>query len=43
MDNAVGWAIFSRMEKDADIVIVGGGLNGPALGLALARSGLRVV
>ncbi|MDZ4394809.1 FAD-dependent monooxygenase [Cypionkella sp.] len=31
------------MEKDADIVIVGGGLNGPALGVALARSGLRVV
>ncbi|MDB5658697.1 MAG: FAD-dependent oxidoreductase [Cypionkella sp.] len=31
------------MEKDADIVIVGGGLNGPALALALARSGLRVV
>jgi 2-octaprenyl-6-methoxyphenol hydroxylase len=31
------------MEKDADIVIVGGGLNGPALGLALAQGGLRVV
>ncbi|OYU38351.1 MAG: 2-octaprenyl-6-methoxyphenyl hydroxylase [Pseudorhodobacter sp. PARRP1] len=31
------------MEKDADIVIVGGGLNGPALGVALARAGLRVV
>lgn len=31
------------MEKHADIVIVGGGLNGPALGVALARSGLRVV
>ncbi|MES2435620.1 MAG: FAD-dependent monooxygenase [Pseudomonadota bacterium] len=31
------------MEKDADIVIVGGGLNGPALGVALARTGLRVV
>ncbi|GLS88732.1 2-octaprenyl-6-methoxyphenyl hydroxylase [Cypionkella aquatica] len=30
------------MEKHADIVIVGGGLNGPALGLALARGGLRV-
>src|SRR3990167_3847853 len=25
------------MERDADILIVGGGLNGPALGLALAR------
>ncbi len=30
------------MEKDADIVIVGGGLNGPALALALAQGGLRV-
>lgn len=30
------------MEYDADIVIVGGGLNGPALGLALAQGGLRV-
>ena len=31
------------MERDADILIVGGGLNGPALGLALAQAGLRVV
>ncbi|WP_426038251.1 UbiH/UbiF/VisC/COQ6 family ubiquinone biosynthesis hydroxylase [Cypionkella sp. TWP1-2-1b2] len=31
------------MEKHADIVIVGGGLNGPALALALAQGGLRVV
>ncbi|MDP1576348.1 MAG: UbiH/UbiF/VisC/COQ6 family ubiquinone biosynthesis hydroxylase, partial [Cypionkella sp.] len=31
------------MEKYADIVIVGGGLNGPALALALAKSGFRVV
>ncbi|WP_101067548.1 FAD-dependent monooxygenase [Roseovarius salinarum] len=30
------------MEHDSDILIVGGGLNGPALALALARSGLRV-
>jgi 2-octaprenyl-6-methoxyphenol hydroxylase len=30
------------MERDTDILIVGGGLNGPALGLALAQSGLRV-
>lgn len=43
MDNPVGWAIFDDMEKHADIVIVGGGLNGPALALALAKSGLRVV
>jgi 2-octaprenyl-6-methoxyphenol hydroxylase len=31
------------MEKDADIIIVGGGLNGPALALAVAQAGLRVV
>lgn len=31
------------MERDADILIVGGGLNGPALALALAQGGLRVV
>src|SRR5690606_2192877 len=30
------------MEHDADILIAGGGLNGPALALALAQSGLRV-
>ncbi|MDZ7905775.1 MAG: FAD-dependent monooxygenase [Cypionkella sp.] len=30
------------METDFDIVIVGGGLNGPALALALAQGGLRV-
>ncbi len=29
------------MKKDADVVIVGGGLNGPALALALAQAGLR--
>jgi 2-octaprenyl-6-methoxyphenol hydroxylase len=31
------------MTQDADIVIVGGGLNGPALALALAQGGFRVV
>lgn len=31
------------MKQDADIVIAGGGLNGPALALALALGGLRVV
>ena len=31
------------MEQDADIVIAGGGLNGPALALALAQGGFRVV
>ncbi|MBP9952697.1 MAG: FAD-dependent monooxygenase, partial [Cypionkella sp.] len=30
------------MDMDADIVIVGGGLNGPALALALAQGGLKV-
>jgi 2-octaprenyl-6-methoxyphenol hydroxylase len=30
------------MEFDTDIAIVGGGLNGPALGVALAQIGLRV-
>jgi 2-octaprenyl-6-methoxyphenol hydroxylase len=30
------------MTRDADVLIVGGGLNGPLLGLALARAGLRV-
>ncbi|WP_375174151.1 UbiH/UbiF/VisC/COQ6 family ubiquinone biosynthesis hydroxylase [Pseudooceanicola sp.] len=30
------------MEHDSDILIVGGGLNGPATALALALSGLRV-
>jgi 2-octaprenyl-6-methoxyphenol hydroxylase len=31
------------MTHDADILIVGGGLNGPALALALAQAGLRSV
>ncbi len=30
------------MTRDADVLIVGGGLNGPLLALALARAGLRV-
>lgn len=30
------------MARDADVVIVGGGLNGPALALALAQAGLTV-
>ncbi|PWE33507.1 2-octaprenyl-6-methoxyphenyl hydroxylase [Maritimibacter sp. 55A14] len=30
------------MDSTADILIVGGGLNGPALALALAQGGLRV-
>lgn len=43
MDNPAQRPIFADMENDADIVIAGGGLNGPALALALARNGLRVV
>lgn len=31
------------MDRDADVLIVGGGLNGPALALALAGAGLRVI
>ena len=31
------------MGYDADVVIVGGGLNGPALALALAQSGFSVI
>ena len=30
------------MSNDFDVIIVGGGLNGPALGLALADAGLKV-
>lgn len=30
------------MEQDHDVIIAGGGLNGPALALALAQAGLRV-
>ena len=42
MDNRACCGIFGRMKQDADILIVGGGLNGPALALALAQAGLRV-
>lgn len=31
------------MDTDADLLIVGGGLNGPALALAVAQAGLRSV
>lgn len=42
MDNPEPAVIVHRMDFDTDIVIVGGGLNGPALALALAQSGYRV-
>jgi len=42
MDNPAQRAILPAMTLDADILIAGGGLNGPALALALAQTGLRV-
>ncbi|MEM9575452.1 MAG: UbiH/UbiF/VisC/COQ6 family ubiquinone biosynthesis hydroxylase [Pseudomonadota bacterium] len=42
MDNPPAPAIFTSMSFDTEILIVGGGLNGPALALALAASGLHV-
>ena len=42
MDNAAARFILRRMADQSDILIVGGGLNGPALALALAEGGLRV-
>ncbi len=42
MDNPDCGAILGPMKSDTDILIVGGGLNGPALAIALAQNGLRV-
>lgn len=42
MDNARARAIVRRMADRTDIVIVGGGLNGPVLALALAQAGFGV-
>ncbi|QYX56485.1 UbiH/UbiF/VisC/COQ6 family ubiquinone biosynthesis hydroxylase [Roseovarius sp. SCSIO 43702] len=42
MDNPAATIIFGRMERRDDILIVGGGLGGPALALALARAGFGV-
>jgi 2-octaprenyl-6-methoxyphenol hydroxylase len=42
MDNPEQAPILQVMGYDSDIVIVGGGLNGPALALALAQTGYRV-
>ncbi len=42
MDNPEASVIFTPMDHDSDILIVGGGLNGPALALALAAKGLSV-
>ncbi|MGK7752788.1 MULTISPECIES: FAD-dependent monooxygenase [unclassified Roseovarius] len=42
MDNPARADILNRMDHDSDILIVGGGLTGPALALAAAQSGLSV-
>ncbi|WP_377509442.1 UbiH/UbiF/VisC/COQ6 family ubiquinone biosynthesis hydroxylase [Octadecabacter sp. R77987] len=42
MDNPARGVLCRGMTHDTDIAIVGGGLNGPALALALAQSGFRV-
>ena len=42
MDNPARARILQGMTKDTDILIVGGGLNGPALALALAQAGHHV-
>lgn len=42
MDKSGANAILSRMKHDSDVIVAGGGLNGPALALALAQSGLSV-
>lgn len=42
MDNPARRAHPRGMNRDCDILIVGGGLNGPALALALAKAGFSV-
>lgn len=42
MDNPAANLILGIMKSDTDILIAGGGLNGPALALALAQGGLKV-
>jgi len=42
MDNPAAGLILRDMNFDSDILIAGGGLNGPALALALAQGGLSV-
>lgn len=41
MDNPLELPILSSMSIDTDIAIVGGGLNGPILALALAQAGIK--
>jgi 2-octaprenyl-6-methoxyphenol hydroxylase len=42
MDNPAEATMMAAMNRMHDVVVVGGGLNGPALALALARAGLSV-
>ncbi|GHF34188.1 2-octaprenyl-6-methoxyphenyl hydroxylase [Seohaeicola zhoushanensis] len=42
MDNPEAKAIVRHMSDTSDILIVGGGLNGPALALSLAQAGFSV-
>lgn len=42
MDNPEACSILRSMDYDCDILIAGGGLNGPALALGLAQAGFRV-
>ena len=42
MDNPCGAGLSTVMDFDTDIAIIGGGLNGPALALALAQAGQQV-
>ena len=42
MDNPRRLTILKGMEFDTDIAIIGGGLNGTTLALALAQGGQRV-
>ena len=42
MDNPLNRAILERMKNESDVIIAGGGLNGPALALALAAGGFTV-
>ncbi|WP_188720541.1 FAD-dependent monooxygenase [Actibacterium pelagium] len=42
MDNPACTLILRAMDFDSDVVIVGGGLNGPTLALALAQAGMAV-
>jgi hypothetical protein len=43
MDNARPEVITGTMEQETEVIVVGGGLNGPLLALALASGGVRSV